>query len=103
MPLGVVKRLAERWRAGYDWRAHEALLNEIPQYTTIFDGQNVHFLHVRSVEPGAVPLLLLHGWPSSVMEFRRVIGRCCGPFWRSLQVAGITRFQPTAGSDGRWR
>ena len=48
MPLGVVQRLAERWRTGYDWRAHEARLNQIPQYTTTIDGQNIHFLHVRS-------------------------------------------------------
>jgi len=45
MPLGVVQRLAERWRTGYDWRAHEARLNQIPQYTTAIDGQNIHFLH----------------------------------------------------------
>jgi pimeloyl-ACP methyl ester carboxylesterase len=69
MPLGTVRRLAERWRTGYDWRVHEARLNEIPQYTTTIDGQNIHFLHVRSAEPGALPLLLLHGWPGSVLEF----------------------------------
>jgi pimeloyl-ACP methyl ester carboxylesterase len=79
MPLAVVKQLAERWRSGYDWRAHEARLNEIPQYTTTIDGQNTHFLHVRSVEPGAVPLLLLHGWPGSVLEFLGMIGPLTDP------------------------
>jgi pimeloyl-ACP methyl ester carboxylesterase len=79
MPLAVVKRLIERWGAGYDWRAHEARLNEIPQYTTIVDGQNIHFLHVKSVEPGAVPLLLLHGWPGSVLEFLGMIGPLTDP------------------------
>lgn len=79
MPLGVVERLAERWRTGYDWRAHEARLNEVPQYTTMIDGQNIHFLHVRSVEPGAVPLLLLHGWPGSVVEFLGMIGPLTDP------------------------
>jgi pimeloyl-ACP methyl ester carboxylesterase len=74
MPLGVVQRLAERWRTAYDWRAQEARLNQIPQYTTTIDGQNIHFLHVRSAEPGAVPLLLLHGWPGSVLEFAGMIG-----------------------------
>ena len=69
MPLGTVRRLAERWRTGYDWRVHEARLNEFPQYTTTIDGQNIHFLHIRSAEPGARPLLLLHGWPGSVLEF----------------------------------
>ena len=73
MPLGVVQRLAERWRSGYDWRAHEAKLNDIPQYTTTIDGQNIHFQHVRSAEPDALPLLLLHGWPGSVLEFARMI------------------------------
>jgi len=53
MPLGTVRRLAERWRTGYDWRVHEARLNEFPQYTTTIDGQNIHFLHIRSAESGA--------------------------------------------------
>src|SRR3954451_10322450 len=74
MPLSVVRRLAERWRDGYDWRAQEARLNEIPQFTTTIDGQNIHFLHVRSPEPGALPVLLLHGWPGSVLEFAGMIG-----------------------------
>src|SRR6478752_3768494 len=79
MPLAVVKRLAERWAGGYEWRAHEARLNEFPQYTTVIDGQNIHFLHVRSAEPGAVPLLLLHGWPGSVLEILGVIGPLTDP------------------------
>ena len=79
MPLGVVRRLAERWRTGYDWRAHEARLNEFPQFTTTIDGQNIHFLHVRSAEPGALPLLLLHGWPGSVVEFGGMIGPLTDP------------------------
>jgi pimeloyl-ACP methyl ester carboxylesterase len=79
MPLGVVKRLAEQWRTGYDWRAHEARLNTIPQFTTTIDGQNIHFLHVRSAEPAAVPLLLMHGWPGSVLEFLSMIGPLTDP------------------------
>ncbi|HEY2521879.1 MAG TPA: epoxide hydrolase [Streptosporangiaceae bacterium] len=79
MPLEVVQRLAERWRSGYDWRAHEARLNEFPQFTTVIDGQNVHFLHVRSPEPDARPLLLLHGWPGSVVEFLGLIGPLTDP------------------------
>jgi epoxide hydrolase len=79
MPLAVVKRLAERWRTGYDWRAHETRLNEIPQFTTTVDGQNIHFLHVRSAEPDATPLLLLHGWPGSVLEFLGMIGPLTDP------------------------
>ena len=74
MPLTVVRRLAEHWGTGYNWRVHEAGLNEFPQYSTSIDGQSIHFLHVRSAEPGAVPLLLLHGWPGSVQEFVGMIG-----------------------------
>ena len=70
---------AERWRSRYDWRAHEARLNQIPQYTTTIDGQKIHFLHVRSEEPAAVPLLLLHGWPGSVLEFAGMIGPLTDP------------------------
>ena len=79
MPLEVVRRLAGYWRTGYDWRAHEARLNEIPQFTTTIDGQNIHFLHVRSAEPAALPLLLLHGWPGSVLEFLAMIGPLTDP------------------------
>jgi pimeloyl-ACP methyl ester carboxylesterase len=79
MPIAVVQRLAERWRTGYDWREHEARLNAIPQFTTTIDGQNLHFMHVRSAEPDATPLLLLHGWPGSVLEFLGMIGPLTDP------------------------
>ncbi|HEX6445006.1 MAG TPA: epoxide hydrolase [Streptosporangiales bacterium] len=78
-PVGYVRELAEHWRTGYDWRAHEAELNEYPQFTTTIDGANVHFLHVRSPEPDAVPLVLTHGWPGSVVEFLDVIGPLADP------------------------
>src|SRR5438093_13634507 len=54
VPLDYVRDLVERWRASFDWRAHEARLNTHPQFTTTIDGQRVHFLHVRSPEPGAL-------------------------------------------------
>ncbi len=79
IPVSYVKRLAEYWRSGYDWRQHEAALNEYPQFTTVIDGQNIHFLHVRSPEPDALPLVLTHGWPGSVAEFMRVIGPLADP------------------------
>src|SRR5919197_5416818 len=69
VPLHYLKELAAYWRTGYDWREHEARLNELPQFTTTIDGQWVHFLHVRSSEPGALPLLITHGWPGSIVEF----------------------------------
>jgi epoxide hydrolase len=79
VPLGYLKDLAGYWRDGYDWRKQEASLNELPQFTTTIDGANVHFLHVRSREPGALPLILTHGWPGSVVEFLNVIGPLTDP------------------------
>jgi pimeloyl-ACP methyl ester carboxylesterase len=79
VPLGYLKGLVEYWRTSYDWRKHEARLNEIPQFTTSVDGQTLHFLHVRSPEPDALPLLLIHGWPGSIVEFIKVIGPLVEP------------------------
>ncbi|WP_328615846.1 epoxide hydrolase [Amycolatopsis sp. NBC_00355] len=79
IPPSRVRELAEHWRTGYDWRAQEAALNALPQFTTEIDGQPIHFLHVRSPEPDAVPLLLTHGYPSSVAEFLDVIGPLADP------------------------
>jgi epoxide hydrolase len=79
VPLGYLQELAAYWRDGYDWRKHEADLNRHPQFTTTIDGTGVHFLHVRSPEPDALPLLVTHGYPSSVVEFLRVIGPLTDP------------------------
>ncbi|HZR43242.1 MAG TPA: epoxide hydrolase, partial [Ktedonobacteraceae bacterium] len=79
VPLDYLQNLAEYWRTGYDWRKHEARLNEFPQFTTQIDGQTIHFLHVRSPEPDALPLILTHGWPSSPAEFLKVIGPLTNP------------------------
>ncbi|MER0243903.1 epoxide hydrolase family protein [Streptomyces sp. HSW2009] len=79
VPVGYLRDLAEYWRTGYDWRAHEARLNEFPQFLTEIDGARVHFLHVTSPEPDAVPLIMTHGWPGSVLEFLHVIGPLTDP------------------------
>jgi pimeloyl-ACP methyl ester carboxylesterase len=79
VPLGYLQDLAEYWRTTYDWREHEARLNELPQFTTEIDGQNVHFLHVGSPVPDALPLIISHGWPGSVVEFLDVIGPLSDP------------------------
>jgi epoxide hydrolase len=79
VPLEYLRELAEHWRTGYDWREHEARLNELPQFATTIDGGNVHFLHMRSTEPGALPLIVTHGWPGSVVEFLDVIGPLTDP------------------------
>ncbi|MEU9607383.1 epoxide hydrolase family protein [Streptomyces sp. NPDC048057] len=79
VPVGYLRELAEYWRTRYDWRAQEAALNAYPQYRTSIDGQNIHYLHVRSPEADATPLLLLHGWPGSVVDFLDVIGALSDP------------------------
>ncbi|MFF4416560.1 epoxide hydrolase family protein [Streptosporangium sp. NPDC001559] len=79
VPVGYARKLADYWRTGFDWRAAEARLNAFPQFTTEIDGQNVHFLHVRSAEPDALPLIITHGWPGSVAEFMKVIGPLTDP------------------------
>jgi pimeloyl-ACP methyl ester carboxylesterase len=79
VPLARVRELAEHWRDRYDWHVWESRLNAYPQFTTTVDGANVHFLHVRSPEPGALPLILSHGWPGSVAEFLDVLGPLSDP------------------------
>ena len=78
-PLGYLRELAGYWGTGYDWRAHERELNGFPQFTTTIQRQRVHFMHVRSPEPDAVPLIMTHGWPGSVVEFTKVIGPLTDP------------------------
>jgi microsomal epoxide hydrolase len=80
IPSARVKQLADHWRDTYDWRAAEAELNSHPQFVTEIDGQRIHFLHVRSADPDAFPLILTHGWPGSVVEFLDVIGPLSADF-----------------------
>jgi epoxide hydrolase len=79
VPLAYVRELVDHWRTGYDWREHEARLNAHPQFTTTIDGQRVHFLHVKSPEPDALPLICTHGWPMSVFEYVDLIGPLSDP------------------------
>ena len=79
VPVDYLKGLAEYWRTGYDWRKYEAALNAFPQFTTEIDGQNIHFLHARSPEPDALPLIITHGYPSSIVEFMNLIGPLTNP------------------------
>jgi pimeloyl-ACP methyl ester carboxylesterase len=76
--LAQMKELAQR-AVSLDWRKKEAELNQLPNFVTEIDGQNIHFIHVKSKEPGAMPLLLLHGWPGSVVEFLEQIGPLTAP------------------------
>jgi len=77
--LEKVKALIDYWRNGYDWRRCEARLNALGQFKTQIDGLDVHFLHVRSPNPDALPLIVTHGWPGSVLEFMKVIGPLTDP------------------------
>ncbi len=79
VPVGYLKDLAKYWRDDYDWRAQEEKLNALPQFTAKIGGQNVHFIHVRSAEPNALPLIITHGWPGSIVEFLRIIGPLTDP------------------------
>ncbi len=78
-PLAKLKALVDYWRTEYDWRRCETLLNGLGQHRTEIDGLGIHFLHVSSNEPNAMPLLMTHGWPGSVLEFRDVIGPLVDP------------------------
>jgi epoxide hydrolase len=72
--LAYLKSLVEYWRDKYDWRAQEKRLNAFDQFKTNIDGVDIHFIHQRSRNPNAMPLLLLNGWPSSIVEYEKVIG-----------------------------
>jgi epoxide hydrolase len=69
VPLSYVQELVEYWRDGFDWRKQEGWLNQFPQFMTTIDGLDVHFVHIRSPESGAMPLILTHGWPNTFVEY----------------------------------
>ena len=79
MNPGYLKELIAYWRDRFDWRAQERRLNRLPQFKTNIDGLDIHFIHVRSKNPGALPLLLLNGWPSTIDEYSKVIGPLTDP------------------------
>jgi hypothetical protein len=74
-----VRELADYWQNGYDWRAQEAKINQFDQFTTEIDGQQIYFIHQRSPRPDAIPLMLIHGWPGSILEFEKLIGPLTNP------------------------
>ena len=79
VPVSYLRELVRYWHNEYDWRAAEAAIKARPQLTTEIDGTRIHFLHVRSPEPDAMPLVLTHGWPGSVVEFLDLIGPLTDP------------------------
>jgi pimeloyl-ACP methyl ester carboxylesterase len=78
-PLEVVRALADHWRDGFDWRAHERALNAWPQVRVRLDDYDLHVVHVPGVGPDPLPLVLTHGWPSSIHEFSKVLGPLTDP------------------------
>ncbi|MGY2061399.1 epoxide hydrolase, partial [Nocardia gipuzkoensis] len=80
VPQSFVRPLTERWRDEFDWRAVEEKLNAYPHFVTEIDGQTIHFVHVRSANPEATPLMLTHGWPSSFVEGLKLVERLTDRF-----------------------
>jgi pimeloyl-ACP methyl ester carboxylesterase len=79
VPLALMQKLVEHWRTAYDWQAAEARLNALPHFMTEIDGLDIHFIHVRSPEPGALPLIINHGWPGSIIEQLKIIEPLTNP------------------------
>src|SRR5690348_12741422 len=77
--LATVQKLARYWSTGYDWRKVEATLNALPQFTTEIDGVEIHFIHVRSTLPNALPVIVTHGWPGSIIEQLKIIDPLTNP------------------------
>jgi Epoxide hydrolase N terminus. len=109
-----VRELADYWQNGYDWRAQEAKINQFDQFTTEIDGQQIYFIHQRSPRPDAIPLMLIHGWPGSILEFEKLIGPLTIPrtkiarhltlsFLRFLALDIPDPPQPVAGAHSVWR
>src|SRR5438270_2607833 len=79
VPLEKLQALVRYWGTGYDWRKVEAKLNALPQFVTNIDGVDIHFIHVRSRHPNALPVIITHGWPGSVIEQLKVIAPLTDP------------------------
>jgi Epoxide hydrolase N terminus len=77
--LATIQELARYWKSDYDWRKAEAKLNPLPQFTTEIDGVDIHFIHVKSQHEDALPLIMTHGWPGSVIELLEAVGPLTDP------------------------
>ena len=77
--LAKIKALVKYWGTTYDWRKAEARLNALPQFMTTINGLDIHYIHVKSRHPNALPLIMTHGWPGSIFELLKVIGPLTDP------------------------
>ncbi len=77
--LATMRELAQYWQTKYDWRKFEARLNALPQFVTTIDGEDIHFIHVRSKHPGALPIIVTHGWPGSIVEQLKIVDPLINP------------------------
>jgi Epoxide hydrolase N terminus len=87
VPLAMIQNLARHWMTGYDWRTCEAKLNALPQFITEIDGLDIHFIHARSQHEDALPLVVNHGWPGSIIEQLKIIDRLTNPTAHSASAA----------------
>jgi hypothetical protein len=104
VPLAKLRSLVEYWRTGYDWRRCEAKLKGFLQYRTMIDGMGIHFLHVRSPHLNALPLIITHGWPGSVIEFLKIIEPLTNPTAYGGRVEDafhVVTLAPHAGTSFR--
>ena len=79
MQLATIQKLARYWATEYDWRKVEARLNALPQFVTEIDGLDIHFIHVRSKHENALPMIVTHGWPGSIIEQMKIIDPLTNP------------------------
>ena len=99
--LATMRELARHWATEYDWRACEARLNAMPQFKTEIDGLDIHFIHVKSRHENALPLIITHGWPGSVIQMLEVVGPLtdCPPEVHRRRTRGVRRVRG-AGQEG---
>jgi hypothetical protein len=116
VPLAMIQNLARYWATDYDWRKCEAKLNALPQFTTEIDGLDIHFIHARSEHDDALPLVVNHGWPGSIIEQLKIIDRPTHPtahgasaadafhvwFRRCRATASRASRQAPAGAPSGW-
>src|SRR5262249_9458949 len=105
VPLAMMQELARHWATEYDWRTCEAALNALPQFISEIDGLDIHFIHVRSQHDDALPLIINHGWPGSIIEQLKIIDRLTDPTAQGGSAADafhvVIPSMPRYGSSGK--